>query len=465
MPCATAAFRRWCGAARGPGGPTTGSRAAGPERRPGLVRADRLVAAAFAGPPPGRVASPPITKGTPGLAIPAFSIGDRLQGVAQVLHVVALDLGHRADQRRRTLVLSSRPPSPTSATAISTPRAAKSAKAIAVVASKKVACRPDQGLQPLGPHGHRRLARSARRPPDAFPERHQVGRGVEPDPEPAPRAAPRPPGCRRFPCRWCRRCAPRGKTWWGWPSSREQRPGGVQPELDRGGAREEELERRAVARGVIRPAGSPAVRAAGVGLMAEHQADNVPATGDPNHGPIHVASRSVCSQTSANSRIPGVHRGLHALPRVRALRAERGLPLAQRSAREQWTLGLRMYGTGRRTRLNRQGCRCPFYQGPGRGCAAYEDRPLICNLFPLDIIEREEDGQLLVGAVRRLRGSGARQARRGEIDEARELATEIDRRMPDDLPQAFMADAGARSSSRCSTTIRFTISSPSPHPA
>ena len=38
-----------------------------------------------------------------------------------------------------TLVLSSRPPSPTSTTAISAPRAAKSANAIAVVASKKVA--------------------------------------------------------------------------------------------------------------------------------------------------------------------------------------------------------------------------------------------------------------------------------------------------------------------------------------
>jgi hypothetical protein len=38
-----------------------------------------------------------------------------------------------------TLVLSSRPPSPTSTTAISAPRAAKSANAIAVVASKNVA--------------------------------------------------------------------------------------------------------------------------------------------------------------------------------------------------------------------------------------------------------------------------------------------------------------------------------------
>ena len=39
----------------------------------------------------------------------------------------------------RTLVLSSRPPRPTSTTAISTPRAAKSARAMAVVASKNVA--------------------------------------------------------------------------------------------------------------------------------------------------------------------------------------------------------------------------------------------------------------------------------------------------------------------------------------
>jgi hypothetical protein len=40
---------------------------------------------------------------------------------------------------RTTLVLSSRPPSPTSITPTSAPRAARSAKAIAVVVSKKVA--------------------------------------------------------------------------------------------------------------------------------------------------------------------------------------------------------------------------------------------------------------------------------------------------------------------------------------
>ena len=40
-----------------------------------------------------------------------------------------------------TFVLSSRPPRPTSITAMSTPRAARSAKAMAVVASKKLAPR------------------------------------------------------------------------------------------------------------------------------------------------------------------------------------------------------------------------------------------------------------------------------------------------------------------------------------
>ena len=104
--------------------------------------------------------------------------------------------------------------------------------------------------------------------------------------------------------------------------------------------------------------------------------------------------------------------------------------------------GQRVYGNGGGSRLNRQGCRCPFYLGPSQGCAAYEDRPLICNLFPLDIIEREEDGQywwVLFGACEEV----ARGKLAGRIEEARELAREIDRRMPDDLKQAFMADAGA----------------------
>ncbi len=79
--------------------------------------------------------------------------------------------------------------------------------------------------------------------------------------------------------------------------------------------------------------------------------------------------------------------------------------------------GRTVYGTGGGSRLNRQGCRCPFYLGPSRGCAAYEDRPLICNLFPLDIIEREEDGQywwVLFGACEEVaRGKLPGTSRRG----------------------------------------------------
>jgi Fe-S-cluster containining protein len=113
-------------------------------------------------------------------------------------------------------------------------------------------------------------------------------------------------------------------------------------------------------------------------------------------------------------------------------------PDEQRSARD---LDLKMYGKGAATRINRQGCRCPFYDGPDRGCRVYEDRPLICHLFPLDIIEREEDGRhwwVLFGACAEvLRGRLT-----GKVEDARCLAREIDRRMPDPLRRAFMADAG-----------------------
>jgi Fe-S-cluster containining protein len=112
-------------------------------------------------------------------------------------------------------------------------------------------------------------------------------------------------------------------------------------------------------------------------------------------------------------------------------------PREQESAR---SLGLRMYGRGGGTRINRQGCRCPFYEGPARGCEIYVDRPLICNLFPLDVIEREEDGLhwwVLFGACAEVE----RGRLRGRIAEARALATAIDRVLTDELRLAFMADA------------------------
>jgi Fe-S-cluster containining protein len=103
--------------------------------------------------------------------------------------------------------------------------------------------------------------------------------------------------------------------------------------------------------------------------------------------------------------------------------------------------GLRLYGTGSATRMNRQGCRCPFYAGPQQGCQHYHSRPLICRLFPLDIIEHEADGShwwVLFQACEEV----ARGKLRGRIEDARRLAAEVDRRMPDELRRAFMADAG-----------------------
>ncbi len=124
-------------------------------------------------------------------------------------------------------------------------------------------------------------------------------------------------------------------------------------------------------------------------------------------------------------------------------RCERSLvyltPAEQARARE---LDLRLYGKGSATRLNRKGCRCPFYLGAAGGCAAYADRPLICHLFPIDIIEREEDDTywwVLFGACEEV----ARGKLTGRSGEARRLAEEIDRRMPDELRRSFMADADA----------------------
>ena len=102
--------------------------------------------------------------------------------------------------------------------------------------------------------------------------------------------------------------------------------------------------------------------------------------------------------------------------------------------------GLRLYGRGGATRLNRQGCKCPFYDPGAFGCQIYDDRPLICNLFPLDILEREPEGGywwVVYGACEEV----ARGRLRGKLGPLRALAAEIDRRMPLDLKRAFMADA------------------------
>jgi Fe-S-cluster containining protein len=112
-------------------------------------------------------------------------------------------------------------------------------------------------------------------------------------------------------------------------------------------------------------------------------------------------------------------------------------PREQVAARE---LDIRLYGKGSATRINRSGCKCPFYQGAEQGCGIYLDRPLICHLFPLDIVEHEEDDShwwVLFGACEEV----ARGQLKDRVEEARDLARRIDRIMPDELKRAFMADA------------------------
>ncbi|MGB7211496.1 MAG: YkgJ family cysteine cluster protein [Gemmatimonadales bacterium] len=103
-------------------------------------------------------------------------------------------------------------------------------------------------------------------------------------------------------------------------------------------------------------------------------------------------------------------------------------------------VGLPTYGTGAATRLNRTGCKCPFYAPETFQCTAYLDRPLICNLFPLDLLERESDGQhwwVLFGACDEVRLGRLKT----KIPAFRRLARLIDQQMPLELKRALVADA------------------------
>ncbi len=138
------------------------------------------------------------------------------------------------------LVLSSRPPSPTSTTAISAPRAAKSAKAIAVVASKNVApssCTRGAmravhiatAASEIGTPSTRIRSRNETRWGEVYsPTRHPAQASAS-----ATRAATLP--LPLVPPTWME-----GMTVCGSPSSERSARGGVEPELDGGGAWEEE---------------------------------------------------------------------------------------------------------------------------------------------------------------------------------------------------------------------------------
>jgi len=103
-------------------------------------------------------------------------------------------------------------------------------------------------------------------------------------------------------------------------------------------------------------------------------------------------------------------------------------------------LGFRTYGDGAAARLNRVGCKCPFYEPETFRCNAYLDRPLICNLFPVDLLERDEDGKhwwVLFSACDEVRIGTLK----GKLAAFTKLARAIDRTMPLELKQALVADA------------------------
>ncbi len=101
--------------------------------------------------------------------------------------------------------------------------------------------------------------------------------------------------------------------------------------------------------------------------------------------------------------------------------------------------GLPLFGSGLTAMWNRLGCDCPFYEAATVSCGIYVHRPLICRLFPLDILAGD-DGQywwVVYEACEEVR----RGKLRSKLVELRRLAAEIDRRMPRHLKEAFVSDA------------------------
>ncbi len=111
-------------------------------------------------------------------------------------------------------------------------------------------------------------------------------------------------------------------------------------------------------------------------------------------------------------------------------------PAEQAHAREG---GLPLFGGGPTRTWNRLGCDCPFYQATTLTCGIYAQRPLICRLFPLDILAGD-DGEYWWVVY-----EACEEVRRGKLKdrlaELRELAQEIGRRMPMHLKDAFVSDA------------------------
>lgn len=111
-------------------------------------------------------------------------------------------------------------------------------------------------------------------------------------------------------------------------------------------------------------------------------------------------------------------------------------PEEQQSAKR---VKLRMYGEGGAARINRDGCKCPYYVRETKLCGAYESRPLICRMFPIDLIENDDDGKFWWVAF-----TACEEVRRGKLKgrlaELKKLAQQIDKAMPKELKREYTAD-------------------------
>jgi hypothetical protein len=129
-----------------------------------------------------------VTTGTPALMMPAFSLATSGRVGPQELDVVQGHVRQHHDVGfETTFVASSRPPSPTSTTAVSTPASAMARNAMAVVASKKEgSSRRMSRPEPVGRVQQGVLLDGAAVNADAFPERAQVRRRIQRDGRPVP---------------------------------------------------------------------------------------------------------------------------------------------------------------------------------------------------------------------------------------------------------------------------------------
>ena len=311
MPWATPAFRRWCGPASPSGaGPFVARRASPARRRAPTGRSGpRPGGPRGAARPPAAGSRSPITNGAPGLAMPAFSpaifsrVSPRYFMWSRSILVTALTSG------RTTLVLSSRPPSPTSTTAIS-------GSARREVGEGDRRRRLEEGGPPL--QDQRSQARRSTSPPPppligtpstriALPERHQVRRGVEPDPPARLAQRGRHEGADASlavgPADVDRRHDPLRIA-----QGPEQRPRRGQPELDGGGPGEQEFE--APGRGQRRSGRHATGTPRRARTARSRRATTTPNTGAPPDETAGGApeqamhSRQLSSACSASGRCP-----------------------------------------------------------------------------------------------------------------------------------------------------------------